>query len=159
MNIQIVPAPVRKSLVVKASPERAFEVFTGRMTSWWHPDHHIGKSPLKEAVVEPRAGGRWYEVGEDGSQCEWGKVLIWEPPARVVFAWQINEEWQYDPNFLTEVEVRFIPDGTGTRVELEHRNIDRFGSKIEEVRAALDSTDGWSGDLRMFADVVDKTAA
>src|ERR1700738_2810923 len=97
MDMQIKPAPVRKSISVKAAPERAFRVFTAEMTRWWRPDHHIGKSPLKAAVVEPRAGGRWYEVGEDGTTCEWGKVLVWEPPARIVFAWQLTGEWKYDP--------------------------------------------------------------
>ena len=104
---------MRKAISVKAAPERAFRVFTAEMTRWWHPDHHIGKSPLKAAVVEPRAGGRWYEVGEDGSECEWGKVLVWDPPARVVFAWQLTGEWKYDSAFVTEVEVRFIPEGLG----------------------------------------------
>lgn len=151
MNIQIVATPVRKSIDVKASPARAFEVFTAQMTKWWHPDHHIGKAAMKAAVVEPRAGGRWYEIGEDGAECEWGKVLVWEPPNRVVFAWQLNGAWQYDPDFVTEVEVRFIPQGNGTRVELEHRNLDRFGDKAVEVRATLDSSDGWQSGLETYA--------
>jgi len=152
MDLQIRPAPVRKSILVKVPPDVAFHVFTAEMTRWWHPDHHIGKSPLKAAVVEPRAGGRWYEVGEDGSTCEWGKVLIWEPPARVVFAWQLTGEWKYDPDFVTEVEVRFIADGAGTRVELEHRNLDRYGGAAEQIRQSLDSPEGWAGGLRLFAD-------
>jgi uncharacterized protein YndB with AHSA1/START domain len=155
MNIRISHAPVRKHVVVKAPPARAFEVFTGRMTAWWRPDHHLGASPLKEVVVEPRAGGRWYEVCEDGTVCEWGKVLAWEPPSRVVFAWQLNAEWKYDAAFVTELEVRFVPEGTGTRVELEHRNIDRFGAKAGEVRNALDSAEGWTGGLVAYAAAAD----
>ena len=155
MDLQIRPAPVRKSISVKAPPERAFEVFTAQMTRWWHPDHHIGKSPLKAAVVEPRVGGRWYEVGEDGTTCDWGKVLVWEPPARVVFAWQLTGEWKYDPEFVTEVEVRFIPEGSGTRVELEHRNIEPYGEHAEAVRASLDSPGGWAGGLGLFANAVE----
>ena len=127
---------MRKSITVKAPRERAFEVFTAQMGRWWHPDHHILKSPLKAAVVENRAGGRWYEVGEDGSECEWGSVLVWEPPARMVFTWQLTGEWKYDPDFVTEVEVRFIPEGSDTRVELEHRHLESYGEKAEAVRAS-----------------------
>jgi len=157
MDVRIRPAPVRKTISVKAPPERAFHVFTAQMNRWWHPDHHIGKSSLKAVVVEPRVGGRWYEVGEDGSECDWGKVLVWEPPARVVFAWQLTGEWKYDSTFLTEVEVSFIPEGSGTRVELEHRNLERYGDKAEAVRSSLDSPEGWAGGLRLFADAIAKS--
>jgi uncharacterized protein YndB with AHSA1/START domain len=155
MDGEIRPAPVRKTIHVRAAPERAFHVFTAEMTRWWHPDHHIGKSPLKAAVVEPRAGGRWYEIDEDGSTCEWGKVLVWEPPGRVVFAWQLTSEWKYDPAFVTEVEVCFIPDGNGTRIELEHRNLERYGQAADSVRRSLDSPEGWAGGLRLFAAAVE----
>ena len=141
MSLQIKPAPIRKTVSVKAAPERAFRVFTADMTRWWHPDHHLGKSPLKSAVVEPRAGGRWYEIDEDGTECNWGKVLVWEPPARVVFAWQLTAEWKYDPEFITEIEVRFIPDGTETRGELEHRHIERYAERAEAVMPRLDATE------------------
>jgi uncharacterized protein YndB with AHSA1/START domain len=155
MNIQINPAPVRKSITVKAKPERAFDVFTADMTRWWLPDHHIGKVPMKEIVAEPKSGGRWYEIGEDGSVCEWGKVLIWDPPTRVVFAWQLNAAWQFDPDFVTEVEIRFIPEKAGTRVELEHRNLDRYGADAAEVRRMIDSEGGWPATLVAFAAAVD----
>ena len=75
MTTMIKPAPVRKSLVVKAPPERAFSVFTAGIGRWWPPSHHIGAAAFKDAVVEPRAGGRWYEIGEDGSECQWGHVI------------------------------------------------------------------------------------
>jgi uncharacterized protein YndB with AHSA1/START domain len=156
MNLHIVPAPVRKTVTVKASQARAFEVFTARMIRWWLPDHHLGTSPLKDVVLEPRPGGRWYEVDEDGSVCEWGKVLVYEPPHRIVLSWQLNAEWKYDADFLTELEVRFVADGQATRVELEHRDLDRFGAKAEAVRAALDSPGGWSGGLAAFAAYVDQ---
>ena len=155
MSLQIKPAPIRKTVSVKAAPERAFRVFTADMTRWWHPDHHLGKSPLKSAVVEPRAGGRWYEIDEDGTECNWGKVLVWEPPARVVFAWQLTAEWKYDPEFITEIEVRFIPDGTGTRVELEHRHIERYAERAEAVRALLDAPEGWTLGMTRFAAIAD----
>jgi uncharacterized protein YndB with AHSA1/START domain len=154
MTIAISPAPVRRSIKVNAAPQKVFDVFTAGMGRWWRKDHSINpKSPQQDVIVEPRVGGRWYERGEDGSECEWGRVLIWEPPSRVVLAWQINGYWQYDRNFETEVEVRFIPDGSGTRVELEHRNLERFGEKAAEVRAAFDSPEGWGAGLEQFAKV------
>jgi len=155
VTLQIKPAPVRKSIHVSAAPERAFKVFTGDMTRWWRPDHHIGSAPLKEVVLEPRVGGRWREVTTDGAGCEWGKVLVWEPPHRVVLAWQLNSEWKYDPDFMTEVEVRFIADQAGTRVELEHRYIEKYGTRADAVRASLDSLEGWNGALVAFAALVD----
>jgi uncharacterized protein YndB with AHSA1/START domain len=96
-------------------------------------------------------GGRWFERGEDGSECDWGKVLAWEPPDRIVLAWQIDAQWRFDVNLVTEVEVRFIPEGQTTRVELEHRNIERLGAQADEARAALDSSGGWSGLLERYA--------
>jgi uncharacterized protein YndB with AHSA1/START domain len=152
-------APVRKSIQVKATQAHAFDVFTAGMSRWWNPSHSINKSrsPLKEVVIEPHTGGRWYERGEDGSECDWGKVLTWEPPARLVLAWQVNGDWTFDPDFVTEVEIRFLSDGSGmTRVELEHRDIDRFGDKAEAIHTALDSPEGWGGLLERFADAVDR---
>ena len=151
----IAPAPVRKSIVVKAAPERAFAVFTANMGRWWLRSHSInGGVPMKDVIIEPRVGGRWYELGEDGSQCDWGKVLAWEPPRRVLLGWQINGAWKYDPALITEVEVNFIPEDGGTRVELEHRNLERMGGAAEAVRQAVDSPGGWSGLLEAFANAV-----
>lgn len=154
MTLQVTPAPIRKSIHVNATPERAFKVFTGDMTRWWKPEHHIGSTPMKEVVLEPRVGGRWGEVAADGSECDWGKVLAWEPPHRVVLAWQLNGEWKYDADLLTEVEVRFIAHAGGTRVDLEHRHLERYGEHVEMVRAALDSPEGWQGSLVAFAAIV-----
>ncbi len=149
----ITPAPVRRSVHVKAAPERAFEVFTAGMGNWWIRSHSINTSPQASIVMEPREGGRWYEVGEDGSECTWGRVLAWEPPQRLLLAWQISGQWKHDPDFITEVEVRFTRDGDGTRVDLEHRNLERFGDKENAMRAALGSPDGWAGLLARFADL------
>src|SRR5262249_25644183 len=104
-------APVRRSVTVEASQQRAFEVFTRRIGEWWPRTHKIGPEPLKSAVLEPRAGGRWYEIGEGGAECEWGRVLSWEEPSRVVLAWQIGADWKFDPALVTEVEIRFIAEG------------------------------------------------
>jgi Activator of Hsp90 ATPase homolog 1-like protein len=144
-------APVRKQLVVKASQSRAFAVFTAGMSRWWPATHSILKSPLKEYVVEPREGGRWYAVGEDGSSCQTGYVIAWQPPRSLLLAWQINAEWQYDPNLVTEVEVNFITESTNTtRIELEHRYLERMGDKAAEVRNAIDSPGGWGAILESF---------
>ena len=153
MNITIKPAPIRKSLRVMTKPERAFQVFTARMHAWWPPEHSLlaGK-PREDVIVEQRPGGRWYERATDGSECNWGHVIAWEPPDRVLLAWQLDGTWSFNPDFLTEVEIRFIADGPdATRVELEHRNIERYGDQAETVRASLDSPDGWSTGLARFA--------
>ena len=146
------PAPVRKSITVDTDTAHAFEVFTSRMGRWWPHSHSIGSSPQKEIVLEPRSGGRWYEVGEDGSHCNWGKVLAWEPPQRVLLAWQIGGDWKYDPDLVTEVEVTFTPVGSGTRVDLEHRNLERFGDKAEPMRNSIDSEGGWTAILKLYAE-------
>jgi hypothetical protein len=147
--------PIRTETLVKAAPARAFEVFATRMGHWWNPAYTINSSPLKDVVIEGKRGGRWLEVGEDGSQRDWGKVLAWEAPRGVVLAWQINPEWAFDPQLVTEVEVRFAADGArATKVELEHRNLDRYGEKAEAMRAALSSPDGWAGLLKRFAEAV-----
>jgi len=153
MNQTVIPAPVRKRVRVNAPPERAFEVFTAGIGRWWPKSHHIGASDLDAPVIEPKAGGRWYERSVDGAECEIGKVLVWEPPARLILAWQLTADWKYDRNLVTEVEVRFIPDGAGaTRVELEHRNLERYGERADVFRGQIDSAGGWSSLLQLFAE-------
>ena len=154
--LTITPAPVRKSIRVQVPPARAFEVFTAGMGRWWPGSHSINTSPLREVVMEPRVGGRWFERGEDGSECTWGRVLAWEPPTRLLLAWQIDAAWRHDPSLVTEVEVRFLPDGPdATQVELEHRGIERLGAGAEAIRGALDSPAGWSDLLRAFGASID----
>jgi uncharacterized protein YndB with AHSA1/START domain len=149
--------PVRKHIVVAAPRERAFRVFTDGLDRWWPREHHIGKAPMKSAVMEPRAGGRWYEIGEDGSECNWGKVLVWDPPGRLVLAWQITAQWQFDASFLTEVEVTFAAETDNrTKVVIEHRNLERFGEKAAEIRKLFDSPGGWDGGLSTFARVAEE---
>jgi len=112
---------------------------------------HQFDSTLKDTVIEPFEKGRWYQVGEDGSTCENGFVLAWEPPHRLVLAWQINGNWQFDPDLVTEVEVKFIAEGERkTRVELEHRHLERMGATAEAGRAAVDSPNGWGAILELF---------
>jgi uncharacterized protein YndB with AHSA1/START domain len=151
MSLAIKPAPVKKTLTVAASPAKAFEVFTAGFGRWWPASHSIGESPLKLAVIEPGIGGRWYGLLEDGSESLWGDVLAWDPPTRLVLAWRLAADWSYDPDLLTEVEVVFTAEGEGTRVDLEHRHLERMGDGAETARASFDSDGGWGGLLRMFA--------
>jgi len=157
MNQTIALAPVRKSVRVSAPPRRAFEVFTAGIGRWWPKSHHIGASDLDTHVIEPKNGGRWFERGVDGVECEIGKVLVWEPPSRLVLSWQLTPDWKYDAHLITEVEVRFLPDGTNaTRVELEHRNLERFGPRADAMRQQIDSPDGWGALLQLFAQAAEQ---
>jgi uncharacterized protein YndB with AHSA1/START domain len=145
---------VRKTITVQASPERAFEVFTAGMDSWWPRTHHIGKSPMTKSVLEGRVGGRCYSEQADGTDCDWGQVLAWEPPTRLVIAWQITHTWGYEPDLTkaSEVEVRFSAVGEGrTRVDLEHRYFERMGAGGEVMRKSVDSPGGWGSLLEMFS--------
>jgi uncharacterized protein YndB with AHSA1/START domain len=147
---------ITKAVTVKASQQHAFKVFTAGFTTWWPSSHHIGKADMAEAVLEQREGGRWYERGVDGSECDWGSVLVYDPPNRVVVSWHLNGEWAYDPDpaKASEVEVRFVAEAPGvTRVELEHRNLERHGGDWEAVARGVDSEGGWGGILAAFADI------
>ena len=146
-------AAVRKSITVQADPQRAFEVFTAEFDTWWPRSHHIGKSPMKRAIVEGRAGGRLYSEQVDGTDCDWGTVLVWEPPHRFVWAWQISAQWQFEPDLAkaSEVEVRFTAVPGGTRVDLEHRHLERHGMDAAAIRTAIDSPNGWGTLLDMYA--------
>jgi uncharacterized protein YndB with AHSA1/START domain len=149
-------APVRKQVMVNANQQRAFDLFTNEMSRWWPATHNILKSPIKQYVIEPRAGGRWYAVGEDGSSCQTGYVIDWHPPQLVVLAWQLSAEWQFDPALVTEVEVRFIAESASTtRVELEHRHLQRMGERGAQVRSMVDAPGGWTAVLESFKQCVD----
>jgi hypothetical protein len=153
---------VRHAVTVEAARARAFDVFTRAWLRWWPRDHHIGKAPLAEIVLEPKVGGRWYERGEDGGECDWGRVRIWEPPARVVLAWHIDAKWQFDPDpeRASEVEVRFIEEGAArTRVELEHRHIERHGPGAEAIAASVAKDGGWREILARFRDMTSGSAS
>jgi uncharacterized protein YndB with AHSA1/START domain len=146
--------PVRKSITVKASAERAFEVFTTGFDTWWPRSHHIGSAPLKKAIVEGFVGGRCYSEQTDGTDCPWGQVLLWEPPHRFVMAWQINPQWKYEPDLAkcSEVEIRFTPEPDGsTRVDLEHRHFQRHGAGGDAMRTQVDSPMGWGDLLKLYS--------
>jgi uncharacterized protein YndB with AHSA1/START domain len=148
----ILELPVRKSVVVNASATDAFEIFTDEVDTWWPRSHHIGKSPMKRIIIEPRAGGRCYSEQMDNSECDWGRVLVWEPPRRLVLAWQITHDWGFQPDLAksSEVEVRFTPIGNGTRVDVEHRHFERHGAGGESMRTSVDAPNGWSLILSMY---------
>jgi uncharacterized protein YndB with AHSA1/START domain len=152
-----IPDVLRK-VTVAAPIERAFRVFTDGIASWWPEGFQIGEEKMATLVLEPRTGGRWFERGETGAECDWGRVLVWEPPHRLVVTWQINGEWQYDPDpaHASELELRFIEDGPRqTTVELTHRLLGRLAS-AETLRASVageapGSMDGWAGLLQLFS--------
>lgn len=150
MSRTITIAPVRKTIRVKASQGHAFDVFTSGLGRWWPTTHSIGRPPMKTAVLEPRLGGRWYELSEDGSQADVGRVLAWEPPHRFVISWDLNSRWQPDTTVSSEVEVQFIPEGPqSTRVELEHRKFEALGQEGgQQMRRDVDG--GWPGLLGLF---------
>lgn len=158
---QAADAPVRKSIVVRVGQERAFEVFFEEFDAWWPRTHHIGKSPMKKAIIEGKRGGRCYTQQEDGTDCDWGTVLVWDPPRRAVWAWQIDGKWQYEPDLAksSEVEVRFSALGDGsTRVDLEHRHLARHGDDANAIRTAIESPNGWGGLLELYAAQVERSA-
>lgn len=156
MTRQATDRAVRKTIVVAASRERAFEVFTAQMGSWWPlASKSIGSSPAQTAVLEPHAGGRWFERAADGSECEWGQVIACDPPGRLVLNWQIGADWRYDPAINSEVEIRFIAeDDARTRVELEHRGLETYGDAAEQMQQIFDSPDGWTSILDDYARAV-----
>jgi uncharacterized protein YndB with AHSA1/START domain len=147
------PNSVRKVVKVLAPQELAWQVFTQQMGTWWPlAVYKIGKANAVDAIIEPRVGGRWYERGDDGSTCDWGRVLVWEPSSRLVLSWDINADFQYEPALQTEIEVCFIPEKDGsTRVELEHRRLDRYGDRRDEMRTIFDKSGDWGQLLTLFA--------
>ena len=157
---RIAPAPIRKTLRVRAPRDKAFRVFTAGMGGWWMKGHSLLASPQADVVIEPADGGRWYEVGEDGAEQLWGRVLRWEPPQRVVLAWQLNADWTYDPDFETTVEVNFVPDGDHTLVEFEHRDLERFGPRAEEIRGGYETgmDGGWTALLDNYRQQVEEAS-
>jgi len=158
VSTQTAGTSVASSIVVDAPIGRAFSVFTTGIASWWPPEHHILPVELAGMVFEPREGGSVYDRGVDGSECRWARVLVYEPPDRFVISWDISLQWKLetDPRRTSEVEVRFVAeDSNRTRVELEHRHLDRHGDGWEQMRDAVGSPDGWQAGLTRYAECVD----
>jgi uncharacterized protein YndB with AHSA1/START domain len=147
-------ALVQKTILVEAPQLQAFETFTARFGDFKPPEHNLLAAPIAETVFEPRVGGHIYDRAEDGSECRWARVLAFEPPNRVVFSWDIGPTWQLegDPENASEVEVRFVAEGEDrTRVELEHRHIDRHGPGWEAVAEGVEGDAGWPLYLERYA--------
>jgi len=156
-HTQALGSTVRVSIVVEVPIERAFRVFTGEFDRIKPREHNILGVDIAETVFEPRVGGRVYDRGVDGSEFQWARVLAFEPPNRLVFSWDLSPHWQVESDLdkTSEVEVRFIAEADDrTRVELEHRNLDRHGDGWEGMRGAIGGEDGWPLYLQRFADVI-----
>jgi uncharacterized protein YndB with AHSA1/START domain len=154
---QATDTSVRQTIVVDAPIDWAFSFFTQGIGTWFPSEYNLLSVDIAERVFEPRVGGRIYDRGTDGTECHWARVLAYEPPDRVVFSWDISPRWQVetDPDKTSEVEVRFTADGADrTRVELEHRNLDRHGEGWEQSRDSVAGEGGWPGCLQRFAEHV-----
>ena len=153
MNRTVEIAPVRKTIVVRATPAQAFEAFSSGIDRWWPKSHGIGATPVRESIIEPFVGGRWYTRCEDGSDVTVGHVRAWEPGRRLVFSWEISADWKPDSRIAcaSEVEITFTAVAGGeTRVDLEHRDFERMAAPGgETMRKAVDG--GWPGLLALFA--------
>jgi uncharacterized protein YndB with AHSA1/START domain len=157
MSTQTADTSIRTSIVVDAPIERAFRVFTEDFDRIKPREHNMLAVDIAETVFEAHVGGRIFDRGVDGSECHWARVLAYEPPNRVVFSWDISPQWQIeiDPEKTSEVEVRFVAEAPGrTRVELEHRNLDRHGPGWESERDSVAADQGWPLYLQRFADVI-----
>src|SRR5262249_62192068 len=156
MSTQAAVTAIRTSIVVEAPIDRAFRVFTEDFGAFKPPEHNLLDADIAETVFETRVGGHLYDRGVDGSECRWARVLAYDPPDRVVFSWDIGPTWQIETDLdkTSEVEVRFISEGGDrTRVELEHRNLDRHGEGWEGVREGVGSGDGWPLYLERYGEL------
>jgi len=151
-------APVRKTVHVKVPIEHAFEVFTSGLTRWWPNSHGIGKKPIQKVMMEPRLGGRWLEIADDGTETSAATIIIWEPPHRFVMLWQVSAEWKPDLAMKSEVDVRFVADGPeATHVELVHHKFETMGAEASaSMRRDVDG--GWPGLLQRFVEEAERSA-
>jgi uncharacterized protein YndB with AHSA1/START domain len=157
MTAQAESTSVRTEIVVEAPVERAFRVFTEEFDKIKPREHNMRQVEIAESVFEARAGGRIYDRGVDGSECQWARVLVCEPPNRIVFTWDISPQWQLEDDLAraSEVEVRFVAEAPGrTRVEIEHRHLDRHGDGWAGLREGVGGDGGWPLYLARFADQV-----
>lgn len=146
-------ATVKRTIRVNVPIDHAFRVLTAKMGTWWPASHHIAKTPFADIIIEPHAGGRWFERDSGGAECDWGSVLVWDPPKSIVLSWQLQPDWQYsaDLSRASEVSFEFIAEGPeATRVEFEHRHIERHGEGWEELREGVDAPGGWTGVLAEY---------
>jgi activator of Hsp90 ATPase-like protein len=159
MNERVVIAPVRKTVHVRVPVAHAFEVFTSGLTRWWPHTHGVGKKPIKTVLMEPKLGGRWLEISEDGTETTVATITLWEPPHRFVMLWQINSKWQPDAAMKSEVDVRFFTEGSkATRVELLHHKFETMGAEAgASMRKDVDG--GWPGLMQLFVEEAERSGS
>ncbi len=154
MNSQPTPAAVvNRTIRVEVPIERAFQIFAERMGDWWPASHHIAVEPFSAIVMEKRAGGRWFERDSNGTVCDWGRVLVWDPPRRLILAWHLQSDWKFnaDPARASEVVLEFSSKGpAATWLEFEHRYLERHGQGYEKMREGVDSPGGWTAVLARY---------
>ena len=146
-------AAYKRTMSVNVPIEHAFKVFTEKMGAWWPASHHVGGTPFKDILIDPRAGGRWYEINVKGEECVWGSVLAWEPPKKVVLSWHLQPDWSFSPDLAkaSEVALEFVAEGPEkTRLEFEHRHLERHGAGWETMREQVGSDGGWPVILDLF---------
>ena len=150
---------MRKTVHVKAPIDHAFEVFTSGLTRWWPNNHGIGKKPIQKVLMEPRLGGRWIEIAEDGTETSAATIIVWEPPHRFVMLWQVSAQWKPDSPMKSEVDVRFAADGPeATTVELVHHKFETMGAEAgASMRNDVDG--GWPGLLQRFVEEAERADA
>ena len=146
-------AAYKRTMLVNVPIERAFKVFTEKMGAWWPASHHVGGTPFKDILMDRRTGGRWYEINAEGQECIWGSVLAWEPPNRVVLSWHLQPDWSVNMDMArsSEVSMEFVSEGPEkTRLEFEHRHLERHGAGWEKMRAEVGSDGGWPMILELY---------
>lgn len=146
-------AAVKRTLHVEVPIEKAFQVFTERMGKWWPESHHVGGTPFKDILIDPKKGGRWYEINAEGVECIWGTVIAWEPPKKVVLSWHLQPDWTFNADIAkaSEVALEFIADGPDqTRVEFEHRHLERHGEGWQQMREKVGAEGGWPVILKQY---------
>ncbi|HUY57460.1 MAG TPA: SRPBCC domain-containing protein [Candidatus Micrarchaeaceae archaeon] len=152
---------VHREIELHRSVEAAFQLFTTGMGEWWPLGRrHFGESPAVTIVMEPTAGGRWYERDDDGSESPWGETLVFEAPHRVVLGWAVNSEWRYDPTVRSEIEVTFAAQGPeDCSIRLEHRSLEQMGEEAARLQATFDSAGGWPDLLHRFVEAAERSEA
>ena len=146
-------ASYKRTMHVNVPIDRAFKVFTEKMGAWWPASHHVGGTPFRDILMDQRPGGRWYEINADGQECIWGSVQVWEPPKKVVLSWHLQPDWSFSPDLAkaSEVALEFIAEGPEkTRLEFEHRHLERHGAGWEKMLAQVGSEGGWPMILDCF---------
>jgi uncharacterized protein YndB with AHSA1/START domain len=152
-------AVIKRTLHLEVPIEKAFQVFTERMGLWWPASHHVGGTPFKDILIDKKKGGRWYEINVEGLECIWGTVLVYEPPKKVVLSWHLQPDWSFNADLAraSEVALEFQAEGPEmTRVEFEHRHLDRHGLGWEKMREQVGADGGWPMILKLYTEATNQ---